>query len=151
MPNNVFVYGTLLFPKVTKRLGIVSCDDNGKSTDKLNRQSAVLSGYERFTVRYREIGNFPAIIDSDSEVTGEILLNVTDGSLKTLDRFEGIQEGYYVRKTENVQLDHGTDSKTLTAEVYVCGDLIREKLDGPWDPDKFRENELDWYLEHLFG
>ena len=148
MATNIFVYGTLLFSEITDRLGIVSNDDDGNPSDKLKREKGVLLGYERFTVRLRQRGNFPAIIPSPDSVNGQILFDLTDESLAKLDQFEGIKDGLYTR--EKIRVGHLLGSKaSLKAETYVCGECLHEKLDGPWDPEQFRENELNWYVENL--
>lgn len=151
MPTNLFVYGTLMFPEVTNHLEIASCDLAGNPSSELRRAKATLLGYERFTVRFRERGNFPAIVPAPDAINGDVFFDLTDESIRKLDLFEGVKEGYYVRKSIRVGHALLPDAhEPIQAETYVCGDLIRDKLDGPWDPEQFRKNELDWYVKNLF-
>lgn len=95
--THVFVYGTLLFDEVTSRLGIQSKPNSrflqkGKGALDLIKQPAVLMGYQRFRVRLRKLGNFPAILPADGEVSGQVLLDLTPESLIRLDNFEGLEE-----------------------------------------------------------
>ena len=137
IPNHVFVYGTLLFDEVTTELGITS-----RGSETLIRREALLDGYERFTVRLQPSRNYPAIIEMENgSVRGQVLFDVTDSSLARLDQFEGIAEGFYTRDVVQVQmlgLDNERLTTWLTAYVYVCGNLIRDYLDGGWDPEAFR-------------
>lgn len=137
MSNHVFVYGTLLFDEVTTKLGITS-----RGSETLIRREALLGGYERFTVRLQPSGNYPAIIAMENaSVRGQVLFDVTDASLARLDQFEGIVEGFYTREVVQVQmlgLDNERLTTWLTAYVYVCGNLIRDCLDGDWDPESYR-------------
>lgn len=144
-PVRVFVYGTLLFPEVTDRLGVTSINPATAEPTPLSRRVASLDGYERYTVRLREHGNFPAIVPGDGVVVGEVLECVPPESLARLDFFEGIDEGHYHREMVHVQCE-GT---LVDAFAYVCGDILREYLDGPWDVDAFRENDLEWYIENV--
>jgi gamma-glutamylcyclotransferase (GGCT)/AIG2-like uncharacterized protein YtfP len=142
-PINVFVYGTLLFPEVTNRLGIVSIDDG--SEVPLIREAATLNGYRRFTVRLRDVGNFPAIVPAEDSVEGEVLRNVSVESLHRLDNFEGIADGYYSREEVTVQ----AAGEATTALAYICGSPLRPHLSGSWDANKFRTHELQWYLQNV--
>lgn len=90
----VFVYGTLLFPEVTSRLGLVSLDPLTGREIPLIRHWSTLVGYERYRVKLRPVGNFPAIVSSGDVVEGELLEHVSLKSLATMDEFEGIAEGY---------------------------------------------------------
>lgn len=142
---DVFVYGTLLFPEITARLGIES-----RSSDSLIRRPAKLFGYERFTVRFRGEGDPPAIIPAENaSVSGQILCDVTHGSLQRLDWFEDVASELYTREIVRVEVDG--EVEPLKVFAYVCGERIRSELDGEWDPDVFRERSLHWYLKNVLG
>ncbi|MFK7821800.1 MAG: gamma-glutamylcyclotransferase family protein [Planctomycetaceae bacterium] len=145
LTTNVFVYGTLLFPEVTSTLGIYSIDPASGKEIQLVQQKALLNGYRRFTVRLREIGNFPAIVKAEDSVEGSVLLRFSEGSLRRLDEFEGIEDGYYSRDEVRVQVD----DETIPAFAYACGEPLRPHLDGPWDAEAFRVSELAWYLQNV--
>lgn len=141
---DVFVYGTLLFPEVTSQLGVVSLDTSGGRVP-VRRNDANLKDFQRFTVKLREHANFPAIIRGAGTVSGHLLSGVTHDSMRRLDEFEGIASGYYTRETVNVSTSEGIQS----AFAYVCGPRLRDFLDGPWDPDAFKQNDLSWYLGNV--
>lgn len=148
-PINVFVYGTLLFPEITKRLGVVSRD-----ASTVLRKPAVLRGYKRLTVGFRGEADPPAIFKAaDSFVAGEILLDITAESLQRLDWFEDIDHGLYTRESVTVGFESASESPTKphtqTVLTYVCGDKIRKLLRGDWDPQVFRAKYLEWYLANV--
>lgn len=143
---NVFVYGTLLFPEITDRLGIVS------QSSSLRRERAVLRGYRRLTVKFRGNADPPAIfVDPEGSVVGDILLDITEQSLQTLDWFEDIEHHLYTRERVSVELpNQSADTpNTMDVFVYVCGERIRNLLSGEWDPAYFRSNYLEWYLANV--
>lgn len=142
---NVFVYGTLLFREVTDSLGIMSNDPYTGTPIPLIRRAAVLDGFERFTVQLRPRGNFPAIIRGEGSVRGDLLKRVTPDSLQRLDYFEGIADGYYQREIVRLQCE----GDSIDAFAYVCGDPLRQHLDGPWDADVFRDRDLSWYISEV--
>ena len=143
---NVFVYGTLLFPEITARLEIES-----RSSDSLIRRPAKLSGYKRFTVRFRGEGDPPAIIPAEnSSVAGQVLCDITEESLQRLDWFEDIASELYTREEVCVELQDG-EQESLEVLTYVCGERIRSQLNGGWDPEVFRERDLSWYLKNVLG
>ena len=142
---SVFVYGTLLFDEVTTPLRIYSRDEAEGTEVRAARSPAVLHGYDRFTVRLRDHGNFPAIVPGSGRVDGHVLVHVTAESLARMDEFEGIADGYYSRDVVTVE----SQGQTLEAFAYVCGEPLRSFLDGSWDPDAFRRNDLAWYVRNV--
>ena len=136
----VFVYGTLLFPEVTGALGIQLADEG---------TLARLNGFRRFTVRLSARGNFPAIVRStEHAVSGRVLMLHSPADLRTMDEFEGIDEGYYTRESVTVVM---SDGRLQEAFAYVCGVRLQAFLDGPWDPEQFRANDLRDYAGRLRG
>jgi len=85
--------------------------------------------------RFKVVGEiYPAIIrKSSSQVIGILYENLSDGELKALDAFEGIE---YCRVEVSVSSDHivrPTTSKNsiLTAFTYLWNGEV-EKLQGEW-------------------
>lgn len=136
----MFVYGTLLFPEVTDALGIRLADDG---------TSATLNGFQRLTVRLSARGNFPAIVRStEHAVSGRVLMLHSLADLRTMDEFEGTDEGYYTRESVRVVTSGGQQQEAF---AYVCGVRLQAFLDGPWDPEQFRANDLRDYAGRLRG
>ena len=142
---NVFVYGTLLFDEVTTPLRIFSRDGRDGTEVPVARRPAILDGYDRFTVRLREHGNFPGIVRGSGTVEGHLLTAVTPESLARMDEFEGIADGYYARERVSVV----ADGESHDAFAYVCGEPLLQFLDGDWDIEVFRANDLDWYVRNV--
>ncbi|MCR9200312.1 MAG: gamma-glutamylcyclotransferase [Planctomycetaceae bacterium] len=136
----VFVYGTLLFPEVTDALGIRLVNEG---------TSATLNGFQRLTIRLSACGNFPAIVpSSEHAVTGRVLTLHSPADLRTMDEFEGIEEGYYTRESVRVVMSGGQQREAF---AYVCGVRLQPFLDGPWDPEQFRADDLRDYAGRLRG
>lgn len=109
---------------------------------------AILPGFTRYTVQQREHGNYPAVVRDDTpkaEVIGCVYEGVTAEQLKRTDWFEGTEYELYIReKAEAV-----VEGKSMTVFVYTAGAQLVSKLEGEWDPDVFKKEELGWYLENV--
>lgn len=138
-PLNVFVYGTLMFPEVAKRVaGIVQAGHR-----------ATLGGYRRFEAKTRERGNYPAIVPmEDATVEGLIYLNLSPVQLEQLDAFEFVEGQLYSRKTASVEWE----GRCFDAEIYVADqglfDCLLEPLQRAWNPLWFQQHELDWFVKN---
>jgi gamma-glutamylcyclotransferase (GGCT)/AIG2-like uncharacterized protein YtfP len=90
----LFIYGSLRDPHVRARL----LGDR----PELTTIPAVLYGYARQMVSDFE---YPFIVPAgpDEHVDGEIILGLTDADYATLDRYEDVDDGLYVRATVTVQ------------------------------------------------
>ncbi len=130
-----------MFPEVTSRLAEIHTIDS-------QSQAATLRGYVRKKVVLgHNLGLFPAIIPTENQADSVdgILLRVTDEQLKKLDAFECIDQGMYFKET--VDVEH--NGQEIKAIAYVCGDPIRSRLQGDWDPEEFRANDLEYYLKNV--
>jgi len=132
----VFVYGTLLFAEVTSALGIRA----------RRLTAATLPDYQRQTVRLSPRGNFPAIVSrAGDSVTGALLQLDSQQDLDLMDEFEGTAEGYYERRLVTVL----AEQREQEAFAYVCGPPLQPFLDGAWDAELFRIQDLANYVHGL--
>jgi gamma-glutamylcyclotransferase (GGCT)/AIG2-like uncharacterized protein YtfP len=137
---NVFVYGTLMFPEVAGP--IAQIDSVG--------EPITIHGFKRFEAHTREWGNYPAIIrDASSSVDGLLFRNLTEKQLAQFDWFEDVIDGLYHR--EQIQVVH--KNEPIDVQLYVCGPrlekMLLEPLCKPWDPEVFRKNELERYVDEV--
>lgn len=133
MSQNVFVYGTLMYPEVLRAL-IKRVPEH---------QKAIIHGFQRYGIRGQV---FPAIIHSSSQaaVQGILLYRLTPDEMDVFDEFEG--DEYYKVSVEAMPLveDNAAPSN---ASVYVWQDSLRSLLlESPWDPEAFREKHLQPYV-----
>lgn len=126
MSQNVFVYGSLMFPEIYRKVtGSVP-----ELTD------AKLPGFRRYAVEGR---GYPAIApESEGNVEGKLLINVSDDELQALDSYEGISSGLYSRCRVQVEGPNGQ----VEAETYVAGYALEKRLKGEWDPAEFEKSYL---------
>lgn len=126
--QNVFVYGTLLFPEITKKL-------TGK-TFKIS--PAELPGYKLYCVKNSD---YPAIIrQKDSVTEGLVLENVDEFSLNIISFYEGDE---YEKEKVTVNLNgKATDALTF---VWVHGSEFLENKE--WDFRGFEKSGLEHYLD----
>ncbi|MEM7602547.1 MAG: gamma-glutamylcyclotransferase family protein [Verrucomicrobiota bacterium] len=135
---NVFVYGTLLVPRiwelVTDRPDLVSSPAN-------------LRGHSIWRVKE---ATFPAIKkesdDYAGEVPGRVFFDVPADALARLDLYE---DAFY----ERVQVEVNTDEGSVPAEVYrapsdTVGAIVS---DDTWTLQWFEQNGLERFLENVFG
>ncbi|KAF6261215.1 Butirosin biosynthesis, BtrG-like protein [Scenedesmus sp. NREL 46B-D3] len=133
MSGTAFVYGTLMAPEVLQLLI--------KRVPK--SRAATLNGYARYRVKEQV---FPAIIpakQSESKVTGVVLMELSRSELDILDVYES--EEYY---RAAVEPEMGDGSK-MTADVYIWKDEYKDQLllDQPdWDFSGFMAQHLPEYL-----
>lgn len=134
--NNLFIYGTLMFEDVFRRITGMS----------LPLHDARLEGYRRYAIA--EGGGwlpYPAIIEEEgASVQGKLIRAVPAALITLLDDYEGIEEGLYERATARVR----AAEEELEAEVYLAGSLIRSRLGGEWRPEEFEAGLAD-YLRRL--
>lgn len=124
--QNLFVYGTLQFPSVLKKL-------TGRS---FSTKPAVLNDFKRCGVKGCD---YPAIIASTGgQITGRLMENVDNDSLSAIDYFEG--DEYEKREVKVL-----ADGKEFLAFTYVwtANTILLEDRD--WDKDFFENNFLNFY------
>lgn len=125
----LFVYGTLVFPEVIEAL-------TGRVPESI---PAILHGYVRYTVAGQV---YPGIVKHrDSSVEGLLYTGITPEELERLNEYE---DTFY----ELMTLDVIAGTKNLKAFVYVVPlSSIGVLDDTPWDPELFRKNQLEKFLE----
>ena len=93
--TNIFTYGTLMFPEVAGRVAEIYTPG----------EPLTVLGFQRFAVRIRERGNFPAVRPVPSaSVTGLLYRNLTSQQVDWLDYFECVADGLYSRETATGEL-----------------------------------------------
>jgi gamma-glutamylcyclotransferase (GGCT)/AIG2-like uncharacterized protein YtfP len=143
-PNqNVFVYGTLMYPQVLHAL--------------LNRvpskSKAAIHGYKRYKIKGQV---FPGVIPATPEckVEGVLLKELTPEDMVVFDEFEG--EEYYKLpiQPQLISEENGNEIASTTApapvidaSVYIWQDSLRDLLYGEWDPEAFAKTHLESYVE----
>lgn len=127
--RNVFTYGTLLLAEVIEAVA-------GR---RFASVPARLDGFERVRVRGAVYPGARAA--AAASIDGVLWLDVDDGALLRLDRFEG---DTYERRDVIVVTAEGPRD----AQVYVVPPANEHLLEpAPWDLDGFRREHLARYLE----
>ena len=128
--QNIFVYGTLLSPEITKKL-------TGKSFETV---PASLKGFKIYCVKDCD---YPAIVpENGADTSGKIIINVDDIDLIILSLYEG--DEYKQRKVKVLCNNKMVDALTF---VWVIGNESLENRE--WDFEGFQRERLDFYLEEL--
>ena len=132
--TNLFVYGTLQFPQVVKKL----TNKNFKS------KQAILKDHKIYQIDPADKDEMcPAIIpEKNSIVEGKILFDVDDKSLDIINFFESDK---YAREILTIQTK---DNQTHKALVFVWKNYLKEELKGKWDIKKFEKNYLNDCLKN---
>ena len=127
MSSHVFTYGSLMFDAVWSRVVV----------GRYRAMPATLDDHARFGIGDE---TYPGMIPSPgSRVAGVLHLDVDDGDLDRLDRFEGDD---YRRATVDVT---GADGATRNAQTYLYL-LPQRLLPTAWEPDAFAmQRFLDTY------
>lgn len=135
---NVFVYGTLLVPKIWN--AVTHCPD-------LDSHPAGLKGYANYRVRGADYPGIVEVPEPDAIVSGRIFLDVPGDALRRLDAYE---DSFYERRTLSVQLP---DGRELEADAYcvpvekAAAILSKEKWTLAW----FEDYALDGFWTSAFG
>lgn len=128
--QNLFVYGSLQFAKITKGL-------TGKS---FKTARAILVGYKRYSVFDTD---YPAIIkDESSEVSGKVLFDVDDESLHIISFFEG-DEYEIAASFATVQ------NKKIPVLLFVWKGDKSILVADEWSKTMFKEESLTFYTKHI--
>ena len=126
--QNIFVYGTLLSTEIITKL-------TGKT---FKTTPAILSGFKKYCVKDCD---YPAIIQmDDSNISGKVLENVDDESLKVISFYEGDE---YVKQKVTVLLNN--EYKEVIAFIWVKGKEFLENRE--WDLHCFQKNKLKYYVD----
>jgi gamma-glutamylcyclotransferase (GGCT)/AIG2-like uncharacterized protein YtfP len=123
--KHLFVYGTLLFDEVRRRL----------LKQHYTTAAAVLAGYRRASIHGKY---YPGLIeDPMHRVEGLLLLDVQAADIRRLDRFEG---PCYTRTAVTVVTQ---SPGAFQAEAYVFRKRYQQLLASrSWDPVRFRRRHL---------
>lgn len=130
---NLFVYGSLMFDEVWKRL--VSGD--------FERTPARLAGYRRLKIKNEE---YPGLVKDVGVVRGILCKGVDEQTMKRLDEFEA---DCYERVDGVVLTD---DGKEIPAAYYEVKDTHRGLLEqADWDEEAFRRAGLARFIDGYRG
>jgi gamma-glutamylcyclotransferase (GGCT)/AIG2-like uncharacterized protein YtfP len=134
---NVFVYGTLLVPKiwetVTRTKGLVS-------------QSASLSGFEIRCVRDAVYPGIHAAPAANEPVPGRVFFDVPEPALRRLDAYE---DDFYLRAEVFPEIDGGARVK---AHAYLVPTEKADTILSPhgWSLEWFELNCLEEFWKRFF-
>jgi len=135
---NVFVYGTLLVPKIWEAVTL---------TPGLVSHPATLAGYE---IRRVSDAVYPVIFassDSQSSVPGRVFLEVPDSALQRLDRFE---DSFYDRLEVFPQVP---EIGQVAAQAYVAGEETYPAIvsEDTWTLAEFERHDLVDFWDRIFA
>jgi len=135
---NVFVYGTLLVPKIWN--AVTRCPD-------LISHPAELRGYINYRVQNADYPGIVEAPDPSAIVKGRLFLNVPEPALRRLDAYE---DTFYDRRTLTVYL---ADECELAADAY-CVPMEKQAAilsAEVWTLASFEANALDRFWSRAFG
>lgn len=125
--DNLFVYGSLLFPEIRDRLV-------GKKVEIID---AKLNGFKRVCVLGED---YPALTRKKGHtVQGELLLDIDDPTMKLLTLFEGDE---YDLKHVTAELS----DKQVLAHAFLWKTGLEYTLDSEWGLKNFRKESLAHYI-----
>ncbi len=134
---NLFVYGTLLVPKIWEAVS---------GTTTLASEAATLPGFEIRRVRNAV---YPGIFESGPEgfVHGRVYFDLPDDALRRLDAYE---DAFYLRSAVFPIRDGGS---RVPADAYVVphGNASVYLSDEGWSIEWFEAEALAAYWERLFA
>ena len=131
----VFTYGSLMFESVWKR--VVQGD--------YPSSHASLDGYRRLSVINE---TYPALVPvpGTHSIQGVVYQGVSHDDIGRLDEFEG---DYYRREEVEVIIAGG---QRMISYTYVFRPEYQQLLSTrDWNPDTFRRNGLDAFLQRYLG
>lgn len=150
-PHTAFFYGTLMAPKVLRRVCYGPHARETATSTAITVRPALLQSYRRHRVLGAE---YPAIVPhKSSTVRGTLVEGLTDGDIWRLDIFEGDE---YERKKVSVRVitseEQGTGEPSeeqlgdaIQAESYIWNSRKDQLEDKEWDFDEFmREKMVNW-------
>lgn len=134
MEQNLFVYGTLIFPEILKKL----------TGEEINGVPAILENYKRYAIYDGDMArSYPAVIKENNErVEGILLLGIKQSVIDIIDFFEGNEferSIVPVKAADNIYF----------ASVYVWKESQHFKLKSDWDIEHFKKKYLRIYLNKV--
>ena len=146
--QNVFVYGTLMYPQVLHVL-LNRVPSNSK---------AVICGYKRYNIKGQVFPGVSPVSSLESKVEGVLLRELTPEDMIIFDEFEG--DEYYKLPVHAQLLENGSENvsesaaiatatatTTVPASVYIWQDSLKGLLYGEWDPEAFATTHLESYVK----
>ena len=133
MTTNLFVYGSLMFPKILQAI----------TKEKASLKPAILDGYKRIRANDPVFKVYSAIIikDTSSFVEGKLITEISMKTLRLLDKFEG--SGY---KRIKVKVRLGKEN--IEAYAYLASVGHTPSFRGEWDPKVFEKKQLEQYITY---
>lgn len=130
---NLFVYGTLLVPKIFEAV---------TGRNDLESAPGTLHGY---SIRRVEGGDFPAIVEGSGSVPGKVIFEVPGPAMRRLDDYE---DTFYRREIVEI----ATETAKVEAYAYVVPIEIAEQIlsEETWTLDWFERVALKRYWRRLF-
>ena len=134
MSSNLFAYGTLMCPDIMQMV----------AGELLVPVSAVLSGYARYSIVNED---YPGLMPGlESEVQGQLYLNLSGRAWSRLDAFEGEM---YERRSVRVILD---SHDILEAQTYVIRPRYYDCLsEDAWSFEHFLQHTKHKFLRQYAG
>ena len=134
---NVFVYGTLLVPKIWEEV---------TRTKDLVSQSASLSGFEIRCVRDAVYPGICASPAAQAPVPGRVFFEVPEEALRRLDAYE---DDFYLREEVLPVIDGGGQ---VAAHAYLIPTEKAATILSPhgWSLEWFEENCLEEFWKRIF-
>lgn len=135
---NLFVYGTLLIPKIWEAVTLENTFDS---------QPAILPG---FAIRRVRNADYPGIVrceSSDTPVAGRVYFDLSDAVIRRLDAYE---DGFYKRSEIFPVLE---DASRVEAQAYLVPEETASTFlsDETWSLDWFETHGLQRFWERVFG
>jgi gamma-glutamylcyclotransferase (GGCT)/AIG2-like uncharacterized protein YtfP len=135
---NVFVYGTLLVPKIWETV---------TGTKGLVSQSASLTGFEIRCVRDAVYPGIFASPTAAKPVPGRVFFDVPEEALRRLDAYE---DDFYLREEVLPGIDGGGQ---VTAHAYLVPTVKADTILSPhgWSLEWFEGNCLEDFWSRVFS
>ena len=133
--TQLFVYGLLTFPVITKAL----------TGQQFAQADALLPGYRRYGLsKDLDAGAVPVLLaDSEAEQAGMLLSGLNADDLAVLDFFEEIDSGLYRRELVRVY----ANQEWQDAWVYLAGPLLEPFAFGQWHPEQLSSEQVQLVAE----
>ncbi len=131
--TNLFVYGSLMYEEVWRRLVTREC----------KRIPAWLYGYRRLRIRGED---YPGLVKGDDKVRGVVCLGLDDETLRRIDRFEA---DCYQRGSGEVVNEAGEKIPADFFEIKQSHMFVIEQKE--WDAEEFERSGLARFLADYEG
>lgn len=133
MKVNLFVYGSLMYEEIWRRL----------VSREFQRMPARLDGYRRLRIRGED---YPGLVKGAGTVSGRVWLGVDEDTLKRIDRFEA---ECYRRVSGRVVNDAGVEMPADFFEIKESHMSLVEDVE--WDTREFERSGLARFVAGYAG